>query len=107
MPVMGPPWDEPDPDYVHTSFIDRMCEHGNEGCPNGCHDYQGYAPSNEGVALMIEIMAWMVNHDGDLHPFHAHRDAASGKDGLDEAAESALMFLLLYDDEFIDAREDL
>ena len=62
----------------------------DEGCTwgrlttdvHGTHDVIDYEPLSPHVQLILEILEWVVNHNGELDPFHAAYH--NGYDGLDE-----------------------
>jgi len=73
-------------------LIDRVCLHARIYCPEGCHDLMPYEYANAGVELMLTLAENVAN--GDLSAFHTSPDPHSGKDGLDEVTEAAMMLLL-------------
>jgi len=75
-----------------ADLIDRVCEHARLYCPEGCHDVIAYREENPGVECMLEIIEYVANED--VPEFEARLDERSGKDGLEETTELAMVLML-------------
>ena len=75
------------------------CDHAFSGyCAWGCHDRIDYVADNAGMELVLMLLEQWAN-TGRLDDFHATLDPHSGKDGLDECTEGAV--LVMHEEETI------
>jgi len=72
-------------------IVDRVCQHARLYCPEGCHDLVPYEPSNAGVELVLDLAEMWANDD--VPEFEGRLDERSGKDGLEEVTETAMLLL--------------